>query len=174
MKRDSSLCDATAVLHMTRLSEQVMPLLYERRVWHLTDYQRKGGINMGRFLNGVMVGIGIGLLVAPMRGEEMQRLVRQRYEQLRSNLPEKEQLQQAGQQVAAGLSQTANTLKGAAQQAATRVQGTGSALSDLAQQSAQKVKQTGQDLSALPGRLRNQESRAGKQLRRLLTKGRKK
>ena len=76
MKRDSSLCDATAVLHVTRLLEQVMPLLYERRVWHLTDYQRKGGINMGRFLNGVMVGIGIGLLVAPMRGEEMQRLVR--------------------------------------------------------------------------------------------------
>jgi len=159
MKRDSSLCDATAVLHVTRLSEQVMPLLYERRVWHLTDYQRKGGINMGRFLNGVMVGIGIGLLVAPMRGEEMQRLVRQRYEQLRSNLPEKEQLQQAGQQVAAGLSQNANTLKGAAQQAATRVQGTGSALSDLAQQSAQKVKQTGQDVVSTA----RQTAQSGKQ-----------
>src|SRR5436305_11820087 len=92
-----------------------------------SSLERKGGPNMGRFWNGVLVGIGIGLLIAPMRGEEMQRLVRQRYEQLRSNLPEKEQLKQRGQQVAAGLSQTANTLKGAAQQAATRVQGTGSA-----------------------------------------------
>src|SRR5437660_1534188 len=128
MKRDSSLCDATAVLHMTRLSEQVMPLLYERRVWHLTDYQRKGGINMGRFLNGVMVGIGIGLLVAPMRGEEMQRLVRQRYEQLRSNLPEKEQLMQAGQQVATGLSQTASVVRDAAQQASGKMQAAGSTL----------------------------------------------
>lgn len=99
---------------------------------------------MGRFLNGVVVGIGIGLLIAPMRGEEMRRLVGQRYGQLRSNLPEKEQLVQTGQQVAAGLSRTTGALKDAAQQAATRMQGTGSALSDLAQQSVQKVKQTGQ------------------------------
>ena len=75
---------------------------------------------MGRFLNGVMVGIGIGLLIAPMRGEEMQRLVRQRYEQLRSNLPEKEQLKQASQQVAAGLSQTASVAKDVAQQSMLR------------------------------------------------------
>ena len=53
---------------------------------------------MGRFLNGVFVGIGIGLLVAPMKGEEMRRLVSQRYEELRSNLPDNEQLKQAGQQ----------------------------------------------------------------------------
>ena len=99
---------------------------------------------MGRFLNGIIVGVGVGLLIAPMRGEEMQRLVRQRYEQLLSNLPEKEQLRQASQQVAAGLSQSASVVKDATQQAATRVQGTASSLSDLAQQSAQKVKQTGQ------------------------------
>ena len=47
---------------------------------------------MGRFVNGVLIGVGVGLLIAPMRGEEMQRLVRQRYQQLRSNLPEKEQV----------------------------------------------------------------------------------
>jgi gas vesicle protein len=99
---------------------------------------------MGRFLNGVMVGMGIGLLIAPMRGEEMQHLVRQRYKQLRSNLPEKEQLKQASQQVTAGLSQTASVAKDVAQQAATKVQATGGVLSDLAQQSAQKVKETGQ------------------------------
>ena len=100
---------------------------------------------MGRFVNGVLIGVGIGLLIAPMRGEEMQRLVRQRYQQLRSNLPEKEQVMQAGQQVAANLSQTASTLKGAAQQAASKVQETGGALGNLAQQTAQQARQTGRD-----------------------------
>ncbi len=100
---------------------------------------------MGRFLNGVLVGIGVGFLLAPVEGREMRRLVQQRYEQLRSNLPEKEQVMQTGKLVAANLSQTASTVKDVAQQAATKAQETGGALSDLAQQSAQKVKQTGQD-----------------------------
>ena len=100
---------------------------------------------MGRFLNGVLVGIGVGFLIAPMEGREMRRMVQQRYEQLRNNLPPKEQVMQTGKQVAANLSQTASTVKDVAQQAATKVQETGGALSDLAQQTAQKVKQTGQD-----------------------------
>ncbi len=100
---------------------------------------------MGRFVNGMLIGVGVGLLIAPMRGEEMQRLVRERYQQLRSNLPEKEQVMQASQQVAANLSQTASTLKGAAQQAASKVQETGGALGNLAQQTAQQARQTGQD-----------------------------
>jgi gas vesicle protein len=93
----------------------------------------------------MLIGVGVGLLVAPMRGEEMQRLLRQRYQQLRANLPEKEQVIQAGQQVAANLSQTASTLKDAAQQAASKVQETGSTLGNLAQQAASTVKQSGQD-----------------------------
>lgn len=100
---------------------------------------------MGRFLNGVLIGVGIGLLIAPMRGEEMQRLLRERYQELLGNLPEREQLMQVGQQFAANLSQTANNLKDVAQQAATRVQETGNSLSDVAQQSAQKAKKTGQN-----------------------------
>jgi gas vesicle protein len=85
---------------------------------------------MSRFLNGVLVGVGIGLLIAPMKGDEMRRLVRERYEELRSNLPEQEQLQQA------------------AQKAASKAQQTRSTVSDLAQQSARKVKQTGQDVAS--------------------------
>ena len=100
---------------------------------------------MGRFLNGVLVGIGIGFLIAPVDGLEMRRMVQQRLEQLRNNLPEKEQVMQTGKQVAANLSQTASSVKDVAQQAATRAQEAGSALSDLAQQTAQKARQTGQD-----------------------------
>jgi len=103
---------------------------------------------MGRFLNGALVGLGIGLLVAPMKGEETRRLVRTRYEELRSSLSENEQLKQAGQQTATRVSQTAGTLKNAAQQAATKVRGTGSTLGNLAQQSARKVKQRGQDVAS--------------------------
>lgn len=100
---------------------------------------------MGRFLNGVLIGVGIGLLIAPMRGEEMQRLLRERYQELLGNLPEREQLMQVGQQFASNLSQTASNLKDVAQQAASRVQETGNSLSDVAQQSAQKAKKTGQN-----------------------------
>ncbi len=102
---------------------------------------------MGRFLNGVLIGVGIGLLVAPMKGEEMRRLVSERYGMVRSNLPDNEQLKQAGQQVAAGAAQTAGQLKGYAQQAASQVKATGSSLGDLAQQATRDVKQTGQDVA---------------------------
>jgi len=81
---------------------------------------------MGRFLNGVLIGVGIGLLVAPMRGEEMRRLMRERLEDLRGSLPDSEQLNQYAQQ---GVS----TVKGAA-----------SNLSDLAQQ----VQQSGQNIAS--------------------------
>src|SRR5579863_1605641 len=100
-------------------------------------------MKMGRFLNGVLVGVGIGLLIAPVTGEEMRRLVSERYKELRDALPEKEQIQR----VATSLSQTASSVKDAAHQAATRVQRMGSARGDLEQQSAQKkAKQTGQDV----------------------------
>lgn len=103
---------------------------------------------MGRFLNGVLIGVGIGILVAPMRGEEMRRLVRERFEELRGSLPENEQLKQAGQQVTSRVSQTRSKLKDSAQQAASQVKETGSTLGDLAQQSASEVKQTGQDIAS--------------------------
>ena len=103
---------------------------------------------MGRFLNGVLIGVGIGLLVAPMKGEEMRRLLSQRYEELRRNLPDNEQLKQVGQQVATATTQMAGQLKGYAQQAASQVKATGSSLGDLAQQAAGDVKQTGQDVAS--------------------------
>ena len=103
---------------------------------------------MGRFLNGVLVGIGIGLLVAPMKGEEARRLVSQRYEELRNSLPDNEQLKQAGQQVSTGVSQTASKLKDYAQQAASQVKTAGSPPGDLAQQTTTEVKNTGQDIAS--------------------------
>ena len=102
---------------------------------------------MNSFMKGVLCGVGIGLLVAPMKGEEMRRLLRQRFEELRANLPENAQLSQYAQQVSDRVSQTSNTLKDYAQQAATKVQSTASDLKDLAQQAGSQVKQTGQDVA---------------------------
>ena len=46
---------------------------------------------MNSFVKGLLVGVGIGLIVAPMRGEEMRRLLRERFEErLASRGPEAE------------------------------------------------------------------------------------
>ena len=104
---------------------------------------------MGRFFRGFLIGVGVGLLVAPMRGEDMRRLLSERYVELRGALPDNEQLRQAGQQFASGLSQTASQLKDYSQQAASKVKDTSSSLGDMAkqatQQTTQNVKQTGQE-----------------------------
>lgn len=103
---------------------------------------------MGRLLNGVLVGVGIGLLIAPMPGEEMRRLLSQRFQELRSSLPENEQLKQYAQQVTDRVSQTSSNLKDYTQQAASTVKDTRSTLGNLAQKAATQVKQTGQDVAS--------------------------
>ena len=101
---------------------------------------------MKGFIRGALIGVGIGLLVAPMKGEEMRSLVAARVATLRGYLPENEQLNQYTQQVAARVSQTGSNLKGYAQQAVTKVKETGSNLGDLAQKATSDVKQTAQDV----------------------------
>jgi gas vesicle protein len=108
---------------------------------------RKGSLQMNSFFKGVILGVGVGLLVAPKKGEEMRRLVRERYEALRANLSQNEQLNRYAQQVSDRVSQTSSTLKDYAQQAATRMKSTGSDVRDLSQQAGTEVKQTGQDIA---------------------------
>ena len=104
---------------------------------------------MGRFFRGLLIGVGIGLLVAPMKGEDMRRLLSERYSDLLNALPHNDQFRQAGQQFTSGISQTASQLKDYSQQAASKVRDTSSNLGDLAkqatQQTTQDVKQTGQE-----------------------------
>lgn len=99
---------------------------------------------MGRFINGLLLGAGIGLLIAPMRGEEMRRMLGERFQELQGYLPENGQLNQYAQQVSGQVSQASSNLKGYAQQAASKMKDTGSVLGGLAQQSAGEVRQTGQ------------------------------
>ena len=100
---------------------------------------------MNSFVKGVLVGVGIGLIVAPMRGDEMRRLLSERFQEMRGYLPE--DANQYVQQVTNRVSQTGSELKGYAQQAASRVKETGGNLGNLAQQATSTVKQTGQDVA---------------------------
>src|SRR5260370_1715718 len=86
---------------------------------------------MKRFIRGVLVGIGIGLLIAPMRGEEMRRLLAERFSEMRGYLPENEQLNQYAQQVSDRVSQTGTNLKDYPQQAVSKVKPTGNTLPHL-------------------------------------------
>ena len=102
---------------------------------------------MKGFTRGVLVGIGVGLLVAPMRGDEMRRLLSERFSELRAYLPENAQLNEYVQQVSTRVSQTGSNLRDYAQQAVSKVKDTGSSLGELAQKATSDVKQTGQDVA---------------------------
>ena len=102
---------------------------------------------MKGFVRGILVGVGVGLLVAPVTGEEMRRRLGERIATLRSYLPENanQQLAQYTQQVSARVAQTGSNLKDYAQQAASKVRETSSTLGDLAQKATSDVRQTAQD-----------------------------
>lgn len=102
---------------------------------------------MNGFFKGILVGVGVGLLVAPMRGEDTRRMLSQRIQELRGYLPENEQVNQYVQQVSSRVSQASSNLTDLAQQAASKVKDTGSSLGNLGQQAATTVKQTSQDVA---------------------------
>ncbi len=102
---------------------------------------------MNNFLKGLLFGVGIGLLVAPMRGEEMRKLVTERVGELRGYIPESDQLDTYKQQVTDRVSQTAGTLKDYAQQAASTVKSSADNLSNIAQNAVSSIKNTSQDVA---------------------------
>jgi gas vesicle protein len=101
---------------------------------------------MKRFITGVLLGVGIGLLVAPMRGEEARRQLAERFNELLGYIPENEQLNQYVQQVSDHVSPTVSNLKDYAQQAVSKVKDTGSSLGELGQKASSDVKQAGQNV----------------------------
>jgi len=101
---------------------------------------------MNKFVRGLLVGVGIGLLVAPVSGKEMRNRLKERFQDMRGYLPENEQMSQYVRQVSERVSQTGSELKDYAQQAVSKVKETGGSLGELAQQATSTVKQTSQDV----------------------------
>src|SRR5215471_19868878 len=108
--------------------------------------KRKDVERMKRFITGLLLGLGIGLLVAPMKGEETRRQLAERFAEMRGYLPENEQFNEYVQQVSNRVSQTSSNLKDYAQQAVSKVKDTGSTLGELGQKAGTDVKQAGQDV----------------------------
>ena len=101
---------------------------------------------MRKFVTGLLLGLGIGLLVAPMKGEETRKQLADRFAELRGYLPENEQFNEYVHQVSDRVSQTGSNLKDYAQQAVSTVKDTGSTLGELGQKAGTDVKQAGQDV----------------------------
>ncbi|MGZ3630951.1 MAG: YtxH domain-containing protein [Ktedonobacteraceae bacterium] len=101
---------------------------------------------MKQFFTGLLLGLGIGVLIAPMRGEETRRQLAERFAEMRGYLPENEQFNDYVQQVSGRVSQTSSNLKDYAQQAVSKVKDTGSTLGELGQKAGTDVKQAGQDV----------------------------
>ena len=104
---------------------------------------------MNRVVTGLLIGVGAGVVtgsvVLLMRSEKTQRFLNERWQQLRSALPEPEHVQQSAQHVAKRVSQAASEVKDTAQQAVKKVRDAGSELGDVAQHKARTMKQNGQD-----------------------------
>lgn len=95
---------------------------------------------MNNFVKGILLGVGVGLLIAPMRGEEMRRVVSQRAGELKGYIPENEQLDIYKNQISDRVNQTAGSLKDYAQQAATTVKSSASNLNNIAQGAGSALK----------------------------------
>jgi gas vesicle protein len=108
--------------------------------------ERKEDEKMKKFITGLLLGLGIGLLVAPMKGEETRRQLAERFAEMRGYLPENEQFNEYVRQVSDRVSQTSSNLKDYAQQAVSTVKDSGSTLGELGQKAGTDVKQAGQDV----------------------------
>jgi len=111
-----------------------------------TGKERKEVEKMKGFIAGLLLGLGIGLLAAPMRGEETRRQLADRFAELRGYIPENEQFNEYVSQVTDRVSQTGSNLKDYAQQAVSKVKDTGSTLGELGQKAGTDVKQASQDV----------------------------
>lgn len=106
---------------------------------------------MKNFTKGVLLGVGIGLLIAPLSGKETRRLLAERAQEWRNSLPRDSRLNQYISQVSERVSETGENLRGYAEQAVSKAKDTGSSLGYKAMQSSQemagKAKQAGQDIA---------------------------
>jgi len=122
---------------------------------------------MGHFTNGVVVGVGISLLLAPQPGQETRRFLMERFRYLRGIPPENEELKQQLvqmdnrvqdlQQKSNQASQLGSNAQNYAQETARSINSMQSDLNDVAQK-------TGSDVTAArptSSRRQNQQERQG-------------
>ena len=106
---------------------------------------------MNNFTKGILVGVGIGLLVAPLSGKETRRLLAERAQEWRDSLPEDSRINQYATQISDSVTSAKENWRDYAQQAISRAKDTSSSVGSIAKQSGQeiahKAKQTGQEMA---------------------------
>lgn len=100
---------------------------------------------MGRFIRGFVVGMILGQLLAPMRGQEMRRLLSERVQTLLGYLPDTTLVKQYAQKVVDRTSQGMGEVKNTAQKITPQLKDAAENMSNAAQQTTSEVLQTGKD-----------------------------
>ncbi len=104
---------------------------------------------MGSFFRGILIGIGLGFLFAPMPGQQTRRLVSERLQQISRSLPSNGQLQQASQQAVDQVTQTAKTVKDSVVQAMPATQQPTSTVQQTASQTKPKATSSNEPLGIM-------------------------
>jgi len=106
---------------------------------------------MKNFTKGLLVGVGVGLLMAPLSGQETRRLLAVRIREWRDSLPEDSRISQYADQIADYVAVTKENWRDYTQQAVSKAKDTGSTLGNKAmtrgQDMAQKARQTSADMA---------------------------
>lgn len=99
-----------------------------------------------------MLGIGVGLLVAPMKGRELRQMLAERFGEWRRSLPADSPITQYANRVSRRVASTRENWRVYARQAVSRARGTGATPGNKARQTgeelASKAKQTAGRLGA--------------------------
>lgn len=116
-----------------------MRLLFACQPW--LQIRRKV-IRLKSFTRGILVGIGLGFLFAPMKGEELRRILAERAREFRDSLPEssRARLDEYTHRISSQVAYARENWRDYAQQAASKMKETGATLGTRAMQ-------TGQDLT---------------------------
>lgn len=106
---------------------------------------------MRSFTRGLLVGVGVGFLFAPLTGEQMRNLLAERFNEFRNSLPENSPLQRYARQLREKMVSAKENLRVYTQQTVSKAIDTGASLSSKAiqtgQEMAQKAAQTSQEMA---------------------------
>lgn len=97
---------------------------------------------MSRFIRGFVIGMILGQLVTPMRGQQMRRFLSERIQRLLGYLPDSAQVKHYAQQVVDRTSQGMSDVKNTAQQVTPKLRNAAQQLSNAAQENISKAKDT--------------------------------
>jgi gas vesicle protein len=110
------------------------------------------GRDMNNFAKGLLVGVGVGLLIAPLSGQETRRLLAERAREWRNSLPEDSRFNRCAAQISDRVTSAKENWRTYTRQAISSARDTGSTFGNKALQSSQgmamRARQTGMEMAS--------------------------